>query len=86
MVEIVGVAVCTNRVVKTNVHLPFCRELHLVLKIELLLIVLYNFEREVALNDLAFQKVVYLTNKILLFVYNLIINLTGLAWHMVWYI
>ena len=71
--------VCTSRVVKISVHLPFCRELHLVLKIELLLIVLYDFEREAALNDLAFQKVAYLTNKILLFVYNLIINLTGLA-------
>ena len=78
--------VCTSRVVKISVHLPFCIELHLVLKIELLLIVLYDFEREAALNDLAFQKVAYLTNKILLFVYNLIINLTGLAYHMVWYI
>ena len=59
---------------------------HFELKIELLLTVLYNFEREVALKDSAFWQIAFLNNKLKWFVYNLITNLTGLAWHVAWYI
>ena len=54
-------------------HLPFIREFSIVY-IELLLTVLSNFEKEC------------LTHKVLGFVYSLIANPTGLAWHMVWHI
>ena len=57
-----------------------------VLKIELLLTMLSNFEREVALKDSAFWCVACLTHKTLWCVYNLMINLIGLACHIVWYI
>ena len=43
-----------NRVVKLKEQLPFCRELHFVLKIKLFLAVLYNFEREAAVKNSAF--------------------------------
>ena len=47
------------------------------MKIEFLLTLLSNFEREAPLKDSA---------KVLKSAYNLIINLIGLAWQMVWYI
>ena len=56
---------------------------YFVLEIELLLTVLSNFEREVAIKGLAFWWVACLTHKILRSVYSLIKNLIGLAWHMV---
>ena len=57
---------------------------HVVLKIELLFNILSIFEREAALKESVFWWVPYLTHKFLWSVYNLIINLSGLAWHMVW--
>ena len=55
MVEIDGVVVCTNRVVKLKSTYHFVENsAHFLLKIELMLIVLSNFEREVALKDSAF--------------------------------
>ena len=61
---------------------------YLVLKIELMLTVLSlsSFERKSALKDPAFWWVACLIHKVLTSVYSLIINLIGLAWHMVWYI
>ena len=53
--KIVGVVACTSKIVKYSEHLPFCRELaYFVLKIELLLTVLSNFESKTALKDSAF--------------------------------
>ena len=57
-----------------------------VLKIELLLTMLFNFDGEVSLKDSAFWWVACLTHKVLWSVYSLIINLIGLACHIVWYI
>ena len=52
--EVAGAAVCTSRVVKMKKHLPFCRAFRkLCNEIELLLTVLPNFERAVALKVLA---------------------------------
>ena len=65
MVDIIGVVVCTSRVVKMKEHLPFCRQFSIVLKKELLLTVLSNFERESALKDSAFSWVACLTHKVL---------------------
>ena len=48
--------VCTSKVVKMKEHLPFCKEFgKFLLKIELLLTVLPNFEREAAFKDSAFS-------------------------------
>ena len=53
--EIVGVVVCTSRVVKMKEHLPFVENsAHFVLKIELLLIVFSSFEREEVLKNSTF--------------------------------
>ena len=47
MVENVGVVVCTNRALKMKEHLHFVENsVYFVLKIELLLNVVSNFERE----------------------------------------
>ena len=75
--EIVGVVVCTVRVVKRKEHQLLCR--NFVLNIELLFTVLSNFEREAA-----FQYVTCLTNEVLLFVYSLVINLIGLTYGLVY--
>ena len=49
-------AVYTNRIVKMKEHLPFCREFSILCieDRELLLILLFNFEKEPALKDSAF--------------------------------
>ena len=61
-------------------YLPFSRRFRtLCIEVRVLMTVLSNLEREAALKDSAFWWVAYLT-------YILIINLIGLAWHMVWYI
>ena len=52
--EIVGVVVCTSRVVKMKEHPHLENSPYFVLKKELLLNVLSNFEREVPLRDSAF--------------------------------
>ena len=51
--EIVGVVVRTSRVLKMKEHL-LCRSAYFVLKTELLLTMLFNFERKVALKDSTF--------------------------------
>ena len=59
---------------------------YFALKIESLLTMLSNFEREAALKGSAFWWVTCLIHKVLWYVYSLIVNLTGLTLHMVWYI
>ena len=55
MVEIDGVVVCTNRVVKLKSTYHFVENsAHFVFKIELLLTVLSNFEKKAALEDSTF--------------------------------
>ena len=86
--EIVALVVFTSRVVKIKETLTFCKRVqhtYFVLKIELLLNMLSKFEREEALKDLVFRWVACLTHKVLRSVYSLLINLIGLALHMVWY-
>ena len=53
-----------------------------VFKIELLVTMLSNFEREAVLKDLTFQWVAWLTHKFFWSAYSLITNLSGLDWHM----
>ena len=57
MVEVVGGVVCTSRVVKIRGSTYHFEEnsTYVVLKIELLLTVLSNFEREVLLKDCLFD-------------------------------
>ena len=87
MVEITSLVVCSSRVVKMKEHLPFCREFSILcIEDELLLTILSNFEREVALKDPVFWWVVFLVHKLLWSVYRLIITLINLALHIVWYI
>ena len=51
MLEIAGMVVYTSKVRKTKDHLPFANNsICFVLKIELLLIVLSNYERQAALK------------------------------------
>ena len=59
---------------------------YFVLKIELLLTELSNFERKAALKDLAFWWVECLNHKVWWSSNSLIINLIGLTCHMIWYI
>ena len=52
MLEIVGVVVCTSRVMKMKSTYHFVKNSeYFVLKIELLLTVLSNFERKAAIKD-----------------------------------
>ena len=59
---------------------------YFVLKIKLQFTMLSNFERETTLKNSAFWWVACLTHEFLWSVYSLIRNLSGFAWHMVWYI
>ena len=59
---------------------------HFLLKIELLFTMLSNFKRKVALKDSAFWSLACFPHKFLWTAYNLMIGLSDLTWHMVWYI
>ena len=64
MGEILGVVVCTIRVVKMKEHLPFVKNSgYFVFKIDLLITVLSNLERKAAIKDSAFRWVACLTHK-----------------------
>ena len=55
LVETAEMVVCTSRFVKMKKYLPFCKEFsRLYIDVELLLMMLPNFEREVTLKDSAF--------------------------------
>ena len=80
--------VYTSRVVKMkDITYHFVENsAYLIFNIELLFTILCNFGRDAALKDSAFWWVTCLIHKVLWYAYSLIIFLTGLACHVVWYI
>ena len=85
--ENVEVVVCTNRALKIRSSYHFVENsAYFVLKIELLLNVLSNFERERLLMTQLFDGKGFWPIKYYDLYIALIISLSDLAWHMVWYI
>ena len=82
LVEIIALVVCSSRVVKVKEHHFVENPAYVLLKIELLLTMLSNFEREVDLKNSAFWWVVCFVYKLLWSVYSLIITIISLALHM----